>query len=307
MLWHTGCMLSALAQTGKIFYRAGYNLVHNDGFELAGYLTFLAILSLFPFLVILAGFAGLIGQGESGADFINLLIRTLPHDVMDSIRPRIDEIISGPPQGLLTISILGALWTSSSAMEGMRTVLNRAYHVSEPPTYLLRRLMSMGQVILFSAVIIIFMIGLVVSPLVVELMEHALNIDISLEARRFIETEFMYIGGVLVWLGVASLYYVLPNIKQSMLAVLPGAALCVALWILGAQGVTYYLAHVDSVNLIYGSLSGFIATLLFFYVMNIIFIYGAEFNSQLVSVLRIRIEEREHVEESPDDHVIKKH
>lgn len=300
-------MLRLLAHSGRIFYRAGYNLVHNDGFELAGYLTFLAILSLFPFLVILAAFMGLMGQGTLGVEFINLLIANLPHDVMDSIRPRIDEILSGPPQGLLTVAILGALWTSSSAMEGMRTVLNRAYCVSEPPTYLWRRLMSMGQVILFSAIIIIFMLGLVLSPLIVELMEHAFSVDIPIEVQLFIETEFVFIGGALVFFGVASLYWVLPNIKQSMLAVAPGAALCVILWILAAQGVTYYLAHVGTVNLIYGSLSGFIATLLFFYVMNIIFIYGAEFNYQLVRALRIRIEEREHVEESPDDHVIKKH
>ena len=300
-------MLHAAQNTATIFYRAGYQLVHNDGLELAGYLTFLVILSLFPFLVILVALMGLIGQGSLGVDFINLLIANLPHDVMDSIRPRIDEILSGPPQGLLTVAILGALWTSSSTMEGMRTVLNRAYRVSEPPTYWLRRLMSMGQVILFSAVIIVFMMGLVLSPLVVELLERALNVDIPIEVQAFIETEFLFIGGLLVFFGVASLYWVLPNIKQSVVAVLPGAALTVALWILGAQGVTYYLAHVGTVNLIYGSLSGFIATLLFFYVVNIMFIYGAEFNSQIVEALRIRVEEREHVDASPDDHVIKKH
>ena len=300
-------MLHAAQNTATIFYRAGYQLVHNDGLELAGYLTFLVILSLFPFLVILVALMGLIGQGSLGVDVINLLIANLPHDVMDSIRPRIDEILSGPPQGLLTVAILGALWTSSSAMEGMRTVLNRAYRVSEPPTYWLRRLMSMGQVILFSAVIIVFMMGLVLSPLVVELLERALNVDIPIEVQAFIETEFLFIGGLLVFFGVASLYWVLPNIKQSVVAVLPGAALTVALWILGAQGVTYYLAHVGTVNLIYGSLSGFIATLLFFYVVNIMFIYGAEFNSQIVEALRIRVEEREHVDASPDDHVIKKH
>lgn len=300
-------MLRMLAHSGKLLYRAGYNLVHNDGFELAGYLTFLVILSLFPFLVILAAFMGLIGSGSLGVDFINLLIENLPHDVMDSIRPRIDEILSGPPQGLLTVAILGALWTSSSAMEGMRTVLNRAYKVSEPPTYLWRRLMSMGQVILFSAIIIIFMMGLVLSPLIVELMEHALSIDLPIEVQTFIETEFVFIGGALVFFGVASLYWVLPNIKQSVLAVVPGAALTVILWVFAAQGVTYYLAHVGTVNLIYGSLSGFIATLLFFYVMNIIFIYGAEFNYQLVRIFHIRIEEREHTNASPDDHVIKKH
>lgn len=300
-------MRIAAHNTARIFYRAGHDLVHNDGIELAGYLTFLAILSLFPFLVILVSIAGFLGQGESGAQSINLVLASLPHDVMEAIRPRIDEILSGPPQGLLTVAILGALWTSSSAVEGLRTVLNRAYRVSEPPTYLVRRLLSILQLGMFSMLIIIFMVGLVLSPLFFASFEQVTGVHLPAGLQGFIESEFMYLGGVLVFLGVASLYYVLPNIKQSMLAVLPGAGLCVALWILGAQAVTYYLAHVSQVNLIYGSLSGFIATLVFFFVMNVIFIYGAEFNSQIVETLRLRVEEREHADASPDDHVIKKH
>jgi uncharacterized BrkB/YihY/UPF0761 family membrane protein len=57
--------------------------------------------------------------------------------------------------------------------------------------------------------------------------------------------------------------------------------------------VTFYLNEFSQMTLIYGSLSGFIATLIFFYVMNVIFIYGAEFNHELMVTLGKRIVERE--------------
>ena len=288
-------------------YRAGDNLVENDGIELAGYLTFLELLSLFPFLVILVALTGFIGQGEAGSAFVNLIISHMPETATQILKPRIDEIISGPPQGLLTLSILGALWTSSSAVEGFRTVLNRAYQVSEPPTYILRRLLSILQMILFTLILIVVMLVLVLAPIIIAKIERETGLDLPPGMALFFAQDFFYFSILAMFLIVASLYYWLPNIRQSLIGVVPGALMVVGGWILGAKLVAFYLTNVSQVNLIYGSLSGFIATLLFFFVMNIIFIYGAEFNHELLKALGRRVIERERSTTSPDEKVISKH
>ncbi len=288
-----------------LFYKSGDNLVENDGIELAGYLTFLALLSLFPFLVLIVAIAGFIGQGELGTEFISILLTHLPKEAVAAIEPRIQEIMSGPPQGLLTVSILGTIWTSSSAVEGFRSVLNRAYRVSNPPTYVLRRLLSILQIIIFTVIIIVVMSVIVIAPIIIDPIVKWIGFD-AMGIKLFLVTDFIYIGALVIFIGVASIYYVLPNIKQSLTRILPGAALVVLMWILGAAGLSIYLDNVHQVNLIYGSLSGFIATLLFFFIMNIIFIYGAEFNHQLFSMLGEKVVEKEHGTEDPDDAVIRK-
>jgi membrane protein len=300
-------MLSRIKKSLQLVYRAGDNLVENDGIELAGYLTFLELLSLFPFLVIIVATAGFFGQGEVGAQFIQLLITHMPQDALEAIKPRIDEIISGPPQGLLTVSILGALWTSSSAVEGFRTVLNRAYDVSEPPNYYFRRFLSILQIVLFTIIIMAVMLVLVFAPILLERLSHQTGIQLPENLLTFLAEDFIYIAIVSMFAVVATLYYWLPNIKQSMLAVVPGALLVVAGWLGGAALVSFYLDNVSQVNLIYGSLSGLIATMIFFFVMNVVFIYGAEFNHELLLALGKRVEEREHSEASPDTKVISKH
>lgn len=288
-----------------LLYRAGDNLVENDGMELAGYLTFLALLSLFPFLVLIVATAGFLGQGELGTDFIELVLAHIPQEAVGALRPRIDEIMSGPPQGLLTIAIVGAIWTASSAVEGMRTVLNRAYQVSEPPNYYLRRIMSILQIMLFTVIIIVVMTILVLAPLLFYLFSNSTGILIPVWIEKFFLDDFIYIGAFALYVCVAGLYYWLPNIRQTALAVMPGALMVVVLWIAGAATVTFYLDNVSQLNIIYGSLSSFIASMIFFYVMNVIFIYGAEFNHELLIAMGKKIVEKEHGLESPDDKVIR--
>lgn len=298
-------MWQAIRKSILLIYRAGDNLVDNDGIELAGYLTFLAVLALFPFMVLLVATAGFIGQGELGTQFIEFIVSHMPREAMSSIRPRIDEIMSGPPQGLLTVSILGAIWTASSAVEGMRTVLNRAYQVSEPPNYYWRRAVSILQIMMFTLLIIVVMSVMVLSPILIEGFTGYTGQIVPEAVRQFFMSDFLFVGGVLLFLGVASLYYWLPNIKQTLMAVLPGALVVVVLWVAGAALVTFYIDNVNQVNIIYGSLSSFIATLLFFFVMNVIFIYGAEFNHELLIAMGKKIVEKEHSDVSPDDKVIK--
>jgi membrane protein len=299
-------MITLIKKLLCMVYRAGDNLVENDGIELSGYLAFLELLSLFPFLVIIVATAGFFGQGELGAQFINLLVTHAPQDAVEAIKPRIEEIISGPPQGLLTISILGALWTSSSAVEGFRTVLNRAYNVSEPPHYFLRRALSILQIILFTIITMAAMFVLVLAPLFLERIAHQTGWQLPENILTLLSEDFIYLAVTSMFAVVATLYYWLPNIKQSLLAVIPGALIVVAGWVGGAALVSFYLDSVSQVNLIYGSLSGLIATLLFFFVMNIVFIYGAEFNHELLLALGKRVVEREHSDASPDDKVIRK-
>lgn len=295
----------ALKHTCFVLYRAGYNLVYNDGIEMAGYLTFLTILALVPFLVLIVAVFGFLGQGAMGAQFVAFLIEHLPEDAMQSLIPRIDEIISGPPQGLLTVAIVAAIWTSSSAVEGMRSVLNRAYKVSEPPHYFFRRMLSILQILIFTLLIIIVMAIMVFAPFAVQLFMQETGVLVPLAVEHFFVDYFVFIGAGVLFAGVASLYYVLPNVKQSIMGVAPGAALVVVLWIGGASAISFYLDNISSVNVIYGSLSSLIATLIFFFVMNLIFIYGAEFNHVLLEVFGKRIVEKEHSDVSPDDTVIR--
>jgi membrane protein len=276
-------------------YKAACLTIKHDGVEHAGYLAFLGLLAMFPFLVFVVAIVGVIGQGQAGAEFITSVLATLPGHVTIALKPRIIEIISGPPQGLLTISIVGAIWTASSAVEGLRTILNRAYHVATPPAYWLRRSLSILQLLLFTFVLITGMMLVVFIPLSFHHIETWLGIHVvaGTDDAQSLGNIVFFFTVTALFVAVASIYYLIPNMKQRLVSVVPGAVLVVILWIGAAYLFTLYLSHFDQVNLIYGSLGGIIAALVFFYVCNLIFIFGAEFNHQIVEMLGLHIAQRE--------------
>jgi membrane protein len=153
----------------KVFYDAGYHTVHDDGIEHAGYLSFLALLAIFPALIFLLALASNLGNQSYGMEFINQLYGIMPASISEILSPKIAEILSGPPQGILTIAIIGMLWTSSGAVEGIRTILNRVYHVTNTPHFLLRRALSVLQFIVLIFIVLIAMFFLTLAPVILDI------------------------------------------------------------------------------------------------------------------------------------------
>lgn len=284
-------MLNKTKKFLKIFYDAGYQTVHDDGIEHAGYLAFLALLSIFPFLIFLFAVAAELGKQDYGFDFIKELYSILPSNVVSGLAPTVNEILSGPPQGLLTIAIIGIIWTASGAVEGIRTILNRAYRVKNPPHYIFRRALSILQFIVFTLIMIIAMFFLTVIPSILIMLEN--KFVIFHELRSDFGSLKYFASAFALFLGVALSYFVLPNIKQSFFKVIVGAKICVILWLFVIEIFTNYVAYYHKISNVYGGLAGIIITLLFFYIMSIIYIYGAEFNYFLEKYLGHKIEEKE--------------
>lgn len=276
-------------QVATCFWRALVNTINHDGIEHAGYLAFLGLLAMFPFLVLLVSLIGFIGQGEAGTSLITALLSALPGTLTTAIRPRIEEIVSGPPQGLLTLSILGAIWTASSAVEGIRTVLNRAYHVQAPPAYWLRRSLSIVQLLVFTFVVITAMLLVVSAQVVAHELGDWLDMHFTTEMQGKLKQMLNVVLLSSIFVAVAAIYYTIPNIRQRFLAVLPGAVLVVLGWSLAADLLASYLTNFHQMNVIYGSLGGFIASLVFLYLCNVVFIYGAEFNYLLSLCMGLHI------------------
>ena len=280
-----------LKKIGDVFYKSSYYTVMHDGIEHAGYLAFLALLSIFPFMVFVLAIAAAIGNIEIGAEFIAKFQQILPNDVALALMPRINEIITGPPQSLLTIAIIGMIWTASSAVEGMRTILNRAYMVMNPPIYIYRRLMSMLQFVILSFLVIVSMFFITFAPSlwdqISEVTQWHLEIHPDWVTIRY------SISAVVIFLSVAISYYVLPNIKQSFFAVLPGAFIVLLLWLAAAHLFSSYIVYYKQFNVVYGSLAGIIISLLFFYVLAVMYIFGAEFNYFLEKAMGRRIVQKE--------------
>lgn len=260
----------------KVFRKSIIDTIRHDGIEHAGYLAFLSILSFFPSLIFLIAVIGAFGQSKIGTDFLQNLIENLPKEMSQGLAPRIYEIISGPSDGYLTIAIIGVIWTASSSVEGCRTILNRAYRVAFPPPYIWRRIISIFEFFTIIFVIISGITIFVVFPSMLKLIEEKFLFKFN------IDYDFFYLRQLATFLVItcstSMLYYALPNAKQKITQTLPGSILALLLWVLLVNIFSIYLANFNQMNFVYGSITSIIVSMMFFYLISLVFIFGAEFN-----------------------------
>lgn len=267
-----------MIKTLKCFFTAIYDAINHDGIEHAGYLSFLLMMSIFPSLVLFVYVVGLFdssyGLSEIMLDFI---LNSSWAMFIDALKPRIVEISSAPPHGILSIVLLSAIWTASSIFEGLRTILNRSYRVNKPPTYLFRRFISLVEFTAVLVLIVLVMLMFVVLPSFVKLLALSGLIKVINPQMEMIRYVFLF---VVFFSIISMIYYFLPNRKQKLVYTFPGTALVVCFGTLFSYLFKIYLHTVPSINLIYGSIAGIIIALLYFYFCSLIFIIGGEFNYQ---------------------------
>ena len=255
--------------------------IEDDGLASAGYLAYLGLMSLLPFLVFVFTLLGLVGRADEGAGIVEMMFRFMPTEVALTLQEPVVQVIETASGGVLTLSLVVVLWITASGVEGIRTALNRAYRTRETRSYWRRRANSSVLVIFFSGFIIIAIGGMVIGPLLWQQADAYLDIGIALGSSQFPEILRFGAGGGSLFVATAALYYLLPNRKPSWIGVVPGAG-AVFVMVSGATSLySLYLERFAQYAAIYGSLGGIISTLIFFYLLGAIFVLGAELNGML--------------------------
>ena len=267
--------------------------IEDDGLASAGYLAYLGLMSLLPFLVFVFTLLGLIGRADEGAGIVDMMFRFMPTEVALTLQQPVVQVVETASGGVLILSLVVVLWIAASGVEGIRTALNRAYRARETRSYWRRRANSSVLVIFFSGFIIIAIGCMVIGPLLWQQAEGYLDLGIALGSSQFPEVLRFGAGGGALFIATAALYHMLPNRKPSWIGVVPGAA-AVFVMVAGATSLySLYLERFAQYAAIYGSLGGIISTLIFFYLLGAIFVLGAELNGMLSEIYEQKKREKE--------------
>ena len=276
---------NVLGATGRTLWRTSKRFIEHEGPSLAGYMAFSALLALFPFVVFLVALSGFVGQTDQVQDFIAYAFEYLPVEVGRALYPVVSAIVLQPPKdGVLTISLLGTLWVSSSGVEAVRTALDRAYGVPSRRPFWWRRLQGLAFVVAGAIAILVVMVTIVIGPLI----WHAVNylFEIPDDIYGLYNTLRYATGALGLFLVMCALYRFLPNVRQKWYHVLPGALFACLAWLAIATLYSLYLSNVGDYSVTYGSLGGIIGALMFFFVSAMVFIIGAELNAAILYALR---------------------
>ena len=163
--------------------------VYSDGFIHAGNIAYLALVTLFPFFIIIAALAQLFGHGAETMPAVRSFLRTLPPSVSDLLAKPISDVLVARTGSLLWLGALVGLWTVGSFIETIRDILRRAYGTHYSRAFWHYRLGSV--VIIIGAVVLVL---------------TAFSAQVVLTAlEQFVYRLLPFASGVLTWIGVSRL------------------------------------------------------------------------------------------------------
>ncbi|MEL6964694.1 MAG: YihY/virulence factor BrkB family protein, partial [Pseudomonadota bacterium] len=213
-------------------WRGFCHMLDDGGTLLAGHIAFASLFALFPFLIFLTTLAGEFGQSAAAQEFIDLSLGAMPDQVRAAIEPAVNEVLQGGRQGLMTISIIAAIWAVSSAFEAARYALNLAFEVTQTRAIWWQRLQSMLMVLIFALFIIVVMVLAVAIPIIWTASEFLDVVPMDWAPHYSVLRPGISI--IMTLALVLPLYRWLPNHPLSTLDILPGAVLAVISWIISA-------------------------------------------------------------------------
>ncbi|RHW18343.1 YihY/virulence factor BrkB family protein [Sphingomonas gilva] len=276
--------------------------VYNDGFVHAGNLAYLALLTLFPFFIVAAAIARLFGQSEESLHTVEAFLRTVPPDVAQVLQKPIVDVLSARSGSLLWFGALVGLWTTASFIETIRDILRRAYGVKFTRPFWEYRLGSIGLIIGSVILVLIafsFQVVLVgIEQFIVRVLPFASDTASLISAMRAAP-------GVALFAAMYFMFYSLTprRYRSSSCPKWPGA-LATTVWWLGVTALLpVALSYLGSYDLTYGSLAGVMIALIFFFLVGLGVVMGAELNAALAETPEAELDGDP---EPPDDQGVTK-
>lgn len=254
--------------------------VYNDGFIHAGNLAFLALLTLFPFFIVAAAIARLFGRTQDGLATVNAFLQTVPSDVAELLAEPIADVLAARSGSLLWLGALVGLWTTASFIETIRDILRRAYGVRFSRPFWDYRLRSIGMTIasvILALVAFSFQVVLVgVEQFIARVMPYSIDANALLLMSRLAPAVTLF-GAIYI------LFYFLTPGKYRVKGCpkWPGALATTIVWIGTTELLPRVLASLGGYDLTYGSLAGVMIALLFFFIVGLGVVLGAELNAAL--------------------------
>jgi membrane protein len=268
-----------------ILWRSVNGYFDDDCGDFAAAMTYSAVTSLIPSLVVIVALVNLVSDGQAAVDAVIGILRDLGAGAIvgnASLRSVLDSLLAQKDSAkvLLGFGLVLALWSASGYVGTFTRASNRIYGVREGRSWWKLELLQIA----LAAVILVLLaaggIGLVISGPLVDAVGNVLHAGEPV--RRL-----WSIGRwpVLVAIGIALLsllFWIAPNVRQPRFRWLTvGGAVALLVWTAITFLFGLYVANFGSYNRTYGSLGAIMAFLVWTYLSNIALLLGVQVNAQV--------------------------
>lgn len=272
-----------MMRVGTIVKRTLVSFYDDQMTHHAAALTYYALMSLFPAILLALSLLGLLGQyPETYNAIIGYLREVAPTSVVEPLDHSLRGALQskGTAATALVISVVVALYGTTGALEAARRALNVVFEVDAGRSFLRRKTVDVASTFVLMALVLVSLVLAFVGGGFAEDLLGFIGLG---STAAHVWNVARWPGAVATAMLVfAFIYYVTPDVQQrSFRWVTPGAAVGVLLWLAASFGLSTYVSKVADVGAIYGAFAGAIVLVAWLWLTNVALLLGAELNAEI--------------------------
>jgi len=271
---------ATLYQTGSIFFK---DFDRNDILDRASGVAFSFTLAIFPALIFLITLVPLLQNFFPELTVVSImgfLGDLMPASMYEQAYITVEDIVSKPRGGLLSIGAISALYLATNGMMSLIKTFNRCYRTKESRGYFKTLFIATFLTIILSATLFLAVLLLFIGQIMLDFFQGM---------SGFLESNILYIlialrfavVFVVFLVAISSIYYFAPAVHDRWRFFSVGSISATVLSIMVSYGFSFYISNFGTYNKLYGSIGAMIAFMFWLFLISVILLTGFEINASL--------------------------
>lgn len=235
-------------------------------------IAFYFMLSLIPLLVVITTLIPYFRVDP--ASIAPYVYSMLPEPVYNVIMPLISNLLTQTSGGMLSLGIVGTIWSASKVIKHIQSGIYSAFGVENGQRYIFSRIISVATLILILLACIILTLFFSFG----EYLFAYFQVNLNYTAVK------VYIPLVAIFGIIALIYYTTPGLKLSLKQILPGSILSTVFLFFSIKVFALYLNYSIQPFTASGTISSMFILLIWMQLIGYILLTGAALNAAIYAI-----------------------
>ena len=275
--------------TALAIWRGIIGVYHSDDLTFAASIAYYALLSLFPFfLLLISVIAGVTSSEADRQEVLGFVLRYFPRQ-FDFVTSQLNSMQEARVQLGVAGSIL-MVWAAMGVFGAITSAVNHAWGVEKQPSYFKHKMISfvmlaMASLLLVAALALVSAVNVVGASWFAAVLERYASLQTlqGFVVKWASTFAFIFVVGLI--------FYFVPNAQVRFRDVWVGAVVTGLAWRGALAAFSWYVRDLTRFDRIHGSIGAVVVFLIWIYTSAVILLYGVEVTAANARIRRRRPDE----------------
>lgn len=238
------------------------------------------LMAIFPTLLVVFTLIPFVPVPNFQSMLLELIAQFVPAQAWETVRSTVEDIITRPRGGLLSLGFLLTLYFSTNGVQSLADAFNASVHDIEVRPWWMQRLVDLLIVILLFLLVSFSMVLLNLGNVTFEFLKehHILGSWLTYVLLQILRWLILL---VLLFLGNSLLYYLLPARRNRFRFFSAGSTFSTLLILATSYGFNFYVNNFSKYNVLYGSIGTLLMLMFWIWINAMILLIGFELNASI--------------------------